>query len=190
MECSWPETLATTLEMVVEEVKEGREFANQLRSVLEMSGGSGSARDLVIKILKSFSNTLFVLNVKEEGVDRASVISSVQADSDEDLPCSDACKAEDSLEGCRISTTYNSTNSTPTKKNRRGCYDRRLYYNNNLCLHPECSSFSIVSSISKYFIGINFSPLRLNFFSSILDKCNAMYAAYRAVLAKLIPSQL
>ena len=74
----------------------------------------------MIKILKSFSNILFILNVKEVGVES----SRIQANSGVDSLCLVGGKAKDSQESCKSST--NSTTPPPTKKSRRGCYDRRL----------------------------------------------------------------
>ncbi|KAF3447904.1 hypothetical protein FNV43_RR08611 [Rhamnella rubrinervis] len=116
---SWPENLATSRKRVVVELMEGRELANQLQSVIAKSeatgGGSSSlsAEDLVTKIMKSFSNSLSILNVNED--DEVSV-SQIPVGSRVDSACLDARKSEDSGESCR---------STSTVKDRRGCYKRR-----------------------------------------------------------------
>lgn len=121
MEVSWPENLATTRKMVIEELMVGRELAKQLQRVLANSDGSGFEKDLVMKIIKSFSDTLLIFNVKE-GVE-VSLISQIQAGFRLDSPCLDTRKSEDySQESCKSTTTT----ATPKKKNRRGCYDRRL----------------------------------------------------------------
>lgn len=125
---SWPENLVTSRKRVVDELMEGRELANQLQSVLANSDGAGgssssssssltglSAEDLVSKIMKSFSNTLSILNVVNEG-DEVSVSDQIPAGSRVDSTCLDARKSEDSDESCR---------STSTVKDRRGCYKRR-----------------------------------------------------------------
>ncbi|KAH7533012.1 hypothetical protein FEM48_Zijuj04G0084500 [Ziziphus jujuba var. spinosa] len=118
MEGSWPENLATINQKKVinDELMEGREIANKLRSLLSNSGDdSKSAKDLVIKIMKSFSNTLSMLNVKEGDI-AGSMISQIQAHSS----CLDASKSEgDSQESCR------SSNITPIKKDRRSFHNRR-----------------------------------------------------------------
>ena len=87
----------TSRERVIEELMEGRELANQLRSVLIGSGSS--ADDLVMKILKSFSNILFILNVNDFNSDDS--VSQIQDDfghSRADSPCLDAWKSQDSQE--------------------------------------------------------------------------------------------
>lgn len=104
---------------MVDELMEGRELANRLQSVIAKSEGTGggssslSAEDLVTRIMKSFSNTLSILNVNEG--DEFSV-SQIPAGSRVDSACLDARKSEDSEESCR---------STSTAKDRRGCYKRR-----------------------------------------------------------------
>ncbi|XP_015897292.3 WRKY DNA-binding transcription factor 70 [Ziziphus jujuba] len=119
MEGFWPENLVSTnfiQKKVNDELVAGQELAKQLRNVLAKSDDDPrSAEDLMMQIVKSFSNTLSILNF-EEGHDVASVISQIQTD----LPCLDARKMKDhSRESFRRSTT------TPTKKDRRAFYDRR-----------------------------------------------------------------
>ncbi|KAH7514776.1 WRKY DNA-binding transcription factor 70 [Ziziphus jujuba] len=121
MDTTWPEKLASGRKRVIDELMEGRELANQLQSVLlSKSDGDGSssavsaAEDLVVKIMESFSNTLFILNVNE-GDDDVSV-SQIQANSHVGSACLDARKSEDSDESCR---------SISNVKDRRGCYKRR-----------------------------------------------------------------
>ncbi|KAF3447905.1 hypothetical protein FNV43_RR08612 [Rhamnella rubrinervis] len=123
MEVSWPENLSTSRKMVIRELMVGRELAKQLQSVLANTDGSGSEKYLVMKIVKSLSDTLFILNVKEG--DEVSVFSQIQAVSSLDSPCLDTGKSEEySQENCK-STTTTTTTTLPNKKNRRGCYDRR-----------------------------------------------------------------
>ena len=114
-----PENLATTTKIIIQEMMVGRELANQLQNVLANSDGSESVKDLVKEIIKSFSNTLSILNVKE-GVDQVSVISRTQAHSRLDSPCLDARKSEEYSRASRTTTI-----TSPTKKGRRGCYARR-----------------------------------------------------------------
>ncbi|XP_015897288.3 WRKY DNA-binding transcription factor 70 [Ziziphus jujuba] len=121
MSSSRPENLtsSTILKRLNDELIEGRDFANRLLSVLASSDGSKSAEDLLVKIVKSFSNTLSLLNVKECDNNSDSVISQIRAAY---LPRLDARKSQDhSRESFRRSPT------TPrTKKlDRRVCYDRR-----------------------------------------------------------------
>ncbi|KAF3449318.1 hypothetical protein FNV43_RR10046 [Rhamnella rubrinervis] len=77
-------------------MKEGRELANQLRGVLF---GSGSpAVDLVMKISKSFSNILSILNVNDFNYEHP--ISQIQAELGlglADSPCLDARKSQESF---------------------------------------------------------------------------------------------
>ncbi|KAH7514774.1 hypothetical protein FEM48_Zijuj11G0126100 [Ziziphus jujuba var. spinosa] len=113
---SWPENLTTIQKKVNDELLEGRELAKQLQTVLASSGGSRSAEDLLMKIVKSFSTTLSILNVKESDSDF--VISQIQPD----LTCLDARKSQDHSR----ESFWRSTTTPPTKKlDRRGCYDRR-----------------------------------------------------------------
>ena len=61
MECTWPESLPSSKKKAIEELVPGRDIANQLRSLLNKSAGDNNkkatlAKDLVLKILKSFTN--------------------------------------------------------------------------------------------------------------------------------------
>ena len=61
MECTWPESLPSSKKKAIEELVQGRDIANQLRSLLNKSAGDNNkkatlAKDLVLKILKSFTN--------------------------------------------------------------------------------------------------------------------------------------
>ena len=62
MECTWPDSLPSSKKKAIEELVPGRDIANQLRSLLNKSAGdnnnnkAASAEDLVLKILKSFTN--------------------------------------------------------------------------------------------------------------------------------------
>lgn len=128
MEVSWPENLATTRNMVNQQLMLGRELAKQLQTVLAHKSGIGPAgreKDLITKIIESFSNTISILNAK--GGVGVSVISQIQADSGSDSPLMDAPKAEQyAQENCRSSSTTTTTITPSNKKSRRGCHDRRL----------------------------------------------------------------
>ena len=63
MECTWPESLPSSKKKAIEELVQGRDIANQLRSLLNKSARDDNnnnkvapAKDLVLKILKSFTN--------------------------------------------------------------------------------------------------------------------------------------
>ncbi|CAN6575970.1 unnamed protein product [Malus baccata var. baccata] len=85
MESSWPESLLSNRERVMEELIQGRELANQLSRafdtrLLVANGHDGrSAEGIVIKILGSFVNTLLILNGKES--DQEFVCNQIQGNS-------------------------------------------------------------------------------------------------------------
>jgi hypothetical protein len=115
MESSWPENSSSKPRKAIEELIQGRQFANQLRGLLGKSigdDGSVPAKDLVLKILNSFTNTLSMLNSAESEAD----VSQIQPNTQASSPCWDAPKSESSGESCR---------SISTVKDRRGCYKRR-----------------------------------------------------------------
>ena len=62
MQCTWPESLLSSKKKAIEELVQGRDFANQLLFLLNNSAGDNNnnkailAKDLVLKILKSFTN--------------------------------------------------------------------------------------------------------------------------------------
>ena len=62
MECTWPESLPSSKKKAIEELVQGRDIANQLCSLLNKSARDNNnnkttpAEDLVLKILKSFTN--------------------------------------------------------------------------------------------------------------------------------------
>ena len=102
---------------VIEELTRGREFANQLRQVINRSNGDDDedstsfAQQLVGKVVASFTNTLSLLNRKTESDEEA--VSQLQLrDSSRWI---NPTKSEDS-EGSSKSCTF---------KDRRGCYKRR-----------------------------------------------------------------
>ena len=62
MESTWPESLPSSKKKAIEDLVQGRDIANQLRSLLNKLVGDNNnnkaapAEDLVLKILKSFTN--------------------------------------------------------------------------------------------------------------------------------------
>ena len=63
MECTWPESLPSSKKKAIEELVQGRDIANQLCSLHNKSARDNNkkkkaalAKDLVLKILKSFTN--------------------------------------------------------------------------------------------------------------------------------------
>ena len=62
MGCTWPESLPSSKKKAIEDLVQGRDIANQLRSLLNKLVGDNNnkkaapAEDLVLKILKSFTN--------------------------------------------------------------------------------------------------------------------------------------
>ena len=72
MECTWPESIPSSKKTAIEELVQGRDIANQLRSLLNKSAGDNTnnnkatlAEDLVLKILKPFTNMCVGLCVEE-----------------------------------------------------------------------------------------------------------------------------
>lgn len=109
MECSWPESLPSNSKRAIEELIQGRQFAQKLRSLFSNSPGDGfdgsvPAKDLVAKILSSFTNTLSILSSGDPNE-----VSPLR-------PNTHGVKPESSEESCR---------SISTLKDRRGCYKRR-----------------------------------------------------------------
>ncbi|KAM1549072.1 hypothetical protein ACFX1Z_010177 [Malus domestica] len=140
MESSWPESLLSNRERVMEELIQGRELANQLSRafdtrLLVVNGHDGrSAEGIVNKILGSFVNTLLILKGKES--DQEFVCNQIQGNSrgvsggggggggayssswGANHGHAVAIKPEDN-------TDKNSCRSTSTFKDRRGSYTRR-----------------------------------------------------------------
>ncbi|XP_057513378.1 WRKY DNA-binding transcription factor 70-like [Actinidia eriantha] len=112
MGSSSPEKISCDRKRAVQELIQGRELANQLRLLLGKPFGgddmSVAAKDLVMKILGSFTETISIL--KRHAADEVS--DQVPANS----PCWDGRKSEDSDE---------ITSKTSALKDRRGCYKRR-----------------------------------------------------------------
>ncbi|KAJ1382597.1 WRKY domain [Sesbania bispinosa] len=99
--------------MAIEELVRGREFANQLRQIISGDDesrilGTPFAQHLVKNVLRSFTNTIFLLDKSHE-------VSHDQMQKRDSSLISSPAKSEDSQESCRSSTD----------KCRRGCYKRR-----------------------------------------------------------------
>ncbi|KAL6132937.1 hypothetical protein ACLB2K_065174 [Fragaria x ananassa] len=135
MEWTWPESVSSNRQRVMEELAQGREMANQLRGVLRSD--VRSAEGILTKILGSLTNTLLILNGSQVDA-KEELISQVQANSNTSAvtasgsgsasagPVSsswdvvhddDMMKSEDSNE--------ESCKSTETLKDRRGPYKRK-----------------------------------------------------------------
>ncbi|PRQ42688.1 putative transcription factor WRKY family [Rosa chinensis] len=130
MEWTWPESVSSNRQRVVEELVQGREMVNQLQRCL--SGDVRSAEGLVTKILGSFTNTLRILNGSEEA--KEELISQIQANSPTSTVTASGSAAAgtdslswDALDDAGKSEDSNeeSYKSTETFKDRRGSYKRR-----------------------------------------------------------------
>ncbi|KAB2630411.1 WRKY transcription factor 70 [Pyrus ussuriensis x Pyrus communis] len=137
MEWSWPESVLSNRERMVEELIQGRELASQLsrgfdnRPILVNGVDGGSDEGTVNKILGSFVNALLILNGKE--CDQEFVSDQIQGNSNDvsggggaDSSSWDgnhdhaaAIKSEDYTE------EEISCKSTSTFEDRRGSYKRR-----------------------------------------------------------------
>ena len=109
----WPKRLSSNKKKVIQELVQGQECATQLQILFHKPSEEGvrlSAEELVQKILRSFNETLSVLS----SVDSAEV-SQNQATSNDDSPCCDDRRSEDSSE----------SRKRPAPKDRRGCYKRK-----------------------------------------------------------------
>lgn len=138
------ENVASGRRKLIEQLVHGREIANQLQTLLSGSVGDDgsvvdSAEDMVSKIMESFTNTLFMLKqndsedpeyeavvsqipVKEAAAEEETAAATPTANSSRvqnNSPCLDGRKSEDSGESCR------SVSTAMTQKDRRGCYKRR-----------------------------------------------------------------
>ncbi|XP_068340167.1 WRKY DNA-binding transcription factor 70-like [Pyrus communis] len=146
MEWSWPESVLSNRERVVEELIQGRELASQLskafanRSLVVNGDDGGSAEGIVNKILGSFVNTLLIINGKES--DQEFVSDQIQGNSS---GVSGGCTGvSDGRRGGAYSSSWDanhdhpaniksedyneeeiSCKSTSTFKDRRGSYMRR-----------------------------------------------------------------
>ncbi|GAV70385.1 WRKY domain-containing protein [Cephalotus follicularis] len=111
MESSWPEN--DRKRRMVKELVQGQECASQLRYLLnedKENDGSINIEDLVVKVQKSFINSLIILNNGE-----FDEVSQIPTNSQLDSPCWDSRKSDDSGESIKSSKL----------KDRRGCYKRR-----------------------------------------------------------------
>ncbi|KAG6640326.1 hypothetical protein I3843_10G157300 [Carya illinoinensis] len=110
--CSLTESLPSKPERAIEELTQGRQFATQLRSLLNTSlrldVSTAAANDLLAKILNSFHNSLLILNSDDE-------VSLLLPDYN---PAPAPLSTESSEGSCRSSTLS-------SLKDRRGCYKRR-----------------------------------------------------------------
>ncbi|XWS65616.1 hypothetical protein CRYUN_Cryun05aG0128900 [Craigia yunnanensis] len=109
----WPERLSSNKKRVIQELVQGQECATQLQILFNKSsedGGRLSAEELVQKILRSFNETLSVLSSVG-----STEVSQNQATSNDDSPCCDDRRSEDSSE----------SRKKPTSKDKRGCYKRK-----------------------------------------------------------------
>lgn len=114
---------------IIEELRRGREFANQLRQVLLIINGDDDelaitatpfAKHLSNNVLKSFTNTLFLLDKypNKKPHDHQVLSSQILQQSWEFPFTSSPAKSEDSgRESCKISAAKEYC--------RRGCYKRR-----------------------------------------------------------------
>ena len=109
----WPERLSSNKKRVIQELIHGQECATQLQILFHKSSeevGCLSAEELMQKILRSFNETLSVLS----SVGSAEV-SQNQATSNDDSPCCDDRRSEDSSE----------SRKRPASKDKRCCYKRK-----------------------------------------------------------------
>lgn len=110
MECTWSEKISGDRKRAIDELLRGRSFTKQLRSVLLGGDQQESAQDLLVKISRSFTDTLSILNSGES--DEA--VSQIPASGQLYSPGWHGRRSEESCESGKSST-----------KDRRGCYKRR-----------------------------------------------------------------
>ena len=117
MECTWPEKIPSIKKNAIEELVQGREIANQLRCLLKNKPAGDHdnkkavpAEDLVVKILNSFTNSLYILNSAE-----SDEVSQIQANT----------HVTNWNGGPKSSESSEETSRNTTHKDRRGCYKRR-----------------------------------------------------------------
>ncbi|PQM37857.1 putative WRKY transcription factor 70 [Prunus yedoensis var. nudiflora] len=135
MELSWPESVLSNRERVMEELIQGRELASQLCRVLDdhkstlvsgCGGGDiGSAEGLVNKILGSFANTLLILNGNEAD---GEIVSGDQIQGNSSGGGSADSSSWDANHAIIKSEDFHeeiSCKSPSTIKDRRGSYKRR-----------------------------------------------------------------
>jgi hypothetical protein len=119
-------------ELLIKELIQGKEYANQLKFMLNNhveSDGSVSVKELVTNVLRTFSETISVMNSSEacnfdEVAQNHLVNNNNNSGEDGSLvaaSCNDDVKSEDSNESKkRLLPT--------TTKDRRGSYKRRYYF--------------------------------------------------------------
>lgn len=108
MESPWPENLSSYRRTAIQELAQGRDFTNQLQTLLTtpmIPNDLESAEDLLMKILRSFSETISILSSTE--------VSDFPA---KRSACPDCQKSEDS---------GGESSKSSTIKDRRGSYKRR-----------------------------------------------------------------
>ncbi|RVW40925.1 putative WRKY transcription factor 70 [Vitis vinifera] len=110
MECTWSEKISGDRKRAIDELLRGRSFTKQLRSVLLGGVQQESTQDLLAKILRSFTDTLSILNSGESD----EVVSQIPASGQLYSPGWHGRRSEESCESGKSST-----------KDRRGCYKRR-----------------------------------------------------------------
>ncbi|KAJ7965160.1 putative WRKY transcription factor [Quillaja saponaria] len=115
------ENLSTKRERIITELVRGKEFASQLKALLQKPFGvngspSVSAEELTVKILRSFSETLSVLTSSDQsGVNEVCKNLAISCENDSPLAAS-----------CNDRRSENSGESTKRSlANRRGSYQRR-----------------------------------------------------------------
>ncbi|XP_022743380.1 probable WRKY transcription factor 70 [Durio zibethinus] len=109
----WPERLSSNKKRAIQELAQGQEFTTQLQILLHKPSEEGVsllAMELAQKILRSFNQTISLLS----SVDSAEV-SKNQATSNDDSPCCDDRRSENSSE----------SRKRPASKDRRGRYKRK-----------------------------------------------------------------
>ncbi|KAA8539704.1 hypothetical protein F0562_026396 [Nyssa sinensis] len=124
METPWPEKICTNREKVMEELAKGRDFTTQLQVLLDKpvgDHGSVLAEELLVKILRSFTDTLSVLSpCKSAEVCQIPVTARVGSHNSGDR------KSENSGESSK----------TPALKEGRGCYKRRRTLDSWIIVSP------------------------------------------------------
>lgn len=108
-----PETVsAKKKKLLIKELLQGKEYATQLKLLLKnpvCSDGSPSVKELVANVLRSFSETISVMNSTED--------CSLDVNDSGSLVEADDLKSED--------TSESKKRLSPTTKDRRGSYKRR-----------------------------------------------------------------
>lgn len=122
-----PETVsANKKKLLIKELLQGKEYATQLKLLLKnpvCSDGSPSVKELVANVLRSFSETISVMNSTEDcSLDEVAQNHVNHSGSGEhgslvEVSCNDDLKSED--------TSESKKRLSPTTKDRRGSYKRR-----------------------------------------------------------------